>query len=671
MSAPEWMSSIARSLALDDFLPPQRHPLVNGAIASVHLLMLSLVCRLAHWPLWLAPTVLAVVSLPALVMRCWRGEILSPLGLTYALAGVRLGIVYGLRQSAPPELSYGWGLAVSVAWCSLIGLRLGRRCHYAAGALSVVAILLVGYVFWLQRPAGVTGSDPYVYVQMGLDLAQRGTLRHHFPLAPVVAAMNLSVLPTTHVGYVLPNAAGWAPSVWPPGYSVALAAAYLLGGEQAMLWLNGLLALISLGLTAWLTRLLTSSDSSSVSIGSAAVAVFLQATAIEQFTRMLVPLADIAAQMLTAAAVCLALWFAHRSAVWPQNSDRCPLMAARRQAILWGALTGLLLAAAFSVRYTQLLIAPGLLLIAGQTPASRPRWSFLIALTLAAAVGAIPDLVYRLRLYGAPWRFGSGELMLFSWQAIPEALQRLWAELFTPAEFGWLWPMTLLGVFSLWRRRPAMLFALATVYGPVILFHLWYPFVRLRDVLCTYAPLCAVSALGVTAATLSGYQRLRTIGGRLVLVVSLGLLCLWRLTPLVNLRHGVFTFGYLSAAQRATFESLTRLTEPQAIVAASLNSGAIELYGQRSTVRPGNVLQPLAAWTPEEWLSFVDMLRREQRPLYLLMDSVEMETPLATVRRHYAVTPVAELEVPVYFAGGGSLNLSATLYRLIYPPPAQ
>ncbi len=46
------------------------------------------------------------------------------------------------------------------------------------------------------------------------------------------------------------------------------------------------------------------------------------------------------------------------------------------------------------------------------------------------------------------------------------------------------------------------------------------------------------------------------------------------------------------------------------------------------------------------------------------MDSPEMDAPLEAVRSRYGVTLIAELNVPVYFVGGGSVNLTVPLYRL-------
>ena len=64
-------------------------------------------------------------------------------------------------------------------------------------------------------------------------------------------------------------------------------------------------------------------------------------------------------------------------------------------------------------------------------------------------------------------------------------------------------------------------------------------------------------------------------------------------------------------------------------------------HGPARVVRPGALLQPSQAWTTAQWLTFVDAVRAENRPLYLLADSAEMEAPLKAVQARYPVTAIA------------------------------
>jgi hypothetical protein len=308
-------------------------------------------------------------------------------------------------------------------------------------------------------------------------------------------------------------------------------------------------------------------------------------------------------------------------------------------------------------------VAPGLVLVAlAALPNRRQRWAFGLALVVAGALVAAPDLFFRAQLYGAPWRFGTGELALFAAGAAPVALRQLADELLRPAEFGWLWGPALAGVAYAGLHNRRGLALVAAAYLPVVAFHLWYPFVRARDVLFMLAPLAAYSALG--GAVLLRWLWRRGPALRLAAVAGVLVLGAVRLAPLLERAPGFFTFGGLLPEQRRALESLAALTEPNAVIACSLNSGAVELYAGRLTVRPGRVLQPEAAWSTGQWLTFAEAVRAEGRPLYVLMDSPEMEAPLAELRTRYALEHVADLYVPAFEHSGGSENKAVLLYSV-------
>ena len=662
--------SYLRALALQP-VPPSS---LSFSLLSLHLLGLALVSRLAHWPLWLAPLLLAAFSLPQLLLRRWLVEALAPLFVLYLLAALRLFVVYALRQEVPASLSYESALAVSGVWAGLIYLKAVRRLRYAWVALALAASAWLAYLLGANRPAGVTGSDPFVYAQMGIDLARRGTPRHLFPLAPFAAGLGLPTLPTTHVGYVLPDAHGLAPTVWPPGYSALLAIAYRIADERGMLALNTWIGLASLALTLGLTILLCPARWRRLALGAGLGAAAIAATSPEQFIRLVVPLADGAAQLFTTLTVGGLLYtvryFNHTEHKGVPRSAKflnifasfAPPLRPSRLSLTLGLLTGSALAAAYSMRYTQILIGPGILAVAWAGIRGAPRRAFLAAFVLGAFVGAIPDAVYRTSLYGAPWRFGTGELALFTWNAFPEALSRLGAEWLSGREFGWLWALGVVGVVYLWKRNRFALLALTLTYGPLVVFHLWYPFLRLRDLLSVYPMLAALCGIGGAVVVLTLWRR--GTAARMAVIIGLSALVGLRLASMPGAQPGFFTFGYLRAEQRRDLERIDSLTERGAVIACSLNSGAVELYGRRETVRPGNLLQPGLGWGTEQWLAFVSALRDAKRPLYLLIDSPEMDAPLEAVRARYGVRQVAALRLPVYFAGGGSENMTVPLYRV-------
>jgi len=499
-------------------------------------------------------------------------------------------------------------------------------------------------------PSGVTGSDPYAYVQMALDLVQHGTLLHYFPLAQTAAHYGLPVYPTLAVGYHVPaTPGGLSPSVWPPGFSLLLAAAYRLWGERGLYLTNPCLGLLAIALTFGLTADIVGAHR--LRWLAAGLAGAWLATSVEQAIRLAVPLADVAAQVCTLGA----LWLAWRAA--HQAEFRL------RAAGLWLA-AGLLFGLAYFTRYTQVLAAPAFVYLALAGNESRLKKGLALgAFGLGAAALAGMSFAYQAAAFGRPLASGSAEMVHFSLAAMPSVAARVGAEMFAPGEWGWALPFIVAGGVGLSRRSPRAAWALALGFAPPLLFHLPYEFLRLRDVLWLFPIWALLAGLGGAEVWAWLRQRrpaLRALGFGLALV-----LLAWRWTLTLPLAQSFYTFGSLTAEQRQTLGQLAERTPPEAVIAASLNSGAVELYAHRATVRPGALLQPGMAWTTEDWLRFVEAMRAEKRPLYLLADSVEMEAPLETVQARYPVTEIApRLYLPYYYVGGGSDNQLVPLYQV-------
>lgn len=658
-------------------------PPITLALAGLHLAAMLGVGYLARWPLWLSGLVWGLAALPLIWLRGrWpqrRAPVtFAPLLLLYGVALLRLGYRYLLRQPIPVWLNYENALFFNLLWLALILLVAYNHLAWAwrLGVLGTLGLFFQRLAASL--PGGVTGSDPFAYTQMALDLAQRGTAQHYFALLPLATQLGLDPLPTLHVGYLALDASGWASTVWPPGFSVLLAGIYQLGGEPAMFWLNGLLGLLTALALVALNRMLTSPSSTSTgsvgvvaSTGAAGTvaraerrrraepveahlaglgAVFILFTSLEHFHRSLMPMADAASALFSTLAFLSVYWgVRHPEKIW-----------------LGGALGGLSLALAFSIRYTQLLIAPGLVLFGLYSLQSAPqRWRFLLAFGLAAFIGVLPDTVYRTQLYTSPFAFGTRELGDLGGGALPEALGRLAAEWLTPVEWGWLWPLALVGVWALLRQQPVVAGGLLLTQLPAVGFHLLYPFVRARDLAATSVLLAFFAAWG--AAQLLHWLWQRNSAVRILTLLSICVVGGLRLHTLWAIPPGLQTFGHLYAEQRAGLATLATLTEPNAVIACSLNSGAVERYAHRATVRPGRVLQPRQSWEPAEWQRFVAALHAQGQPVYLLMDSVEMNDPAAALSATYTLHPVATLNLPYYFLGGGSENRWVQLYK-VEPP---
>jgi hypothetical protein len=101
------------------------------------------------------------------------------------------------------------------------------------------------------------------------------------------------------------------------------------------------------------------------------------------------------------------------------------------------------------------------------------------------------------------------------------------------------------------------------------------------------------------------------------------------------------TFGYVTAAQRASFDRIAALTPPDAVVGSTMNDGAIDLYARRATFRPGE-------WNAQECARFVEVMGRERRGLYLLDDGAETSAARRELSKRYTLRLVAVLDVPLF-----------------------
>ncbi len=243
----------------------------GAAILLLHMAGTLLVARLAHWPLPLTVLVLAglllvVTSRQSYALRFTHYTYaLTPLALPYLTAALRILIALAARAQGQaagggltvPEpwggwLNLNWAYAFGALWALAARLPAARRGAALTLGAAGLAFGWAGWLYFHNAPAGVTGSDPYAYVQMAVDLAERGTLLHRFPLAQTVRALGLPLFPVVHVGYRLPGADNLAATVWPPGFSALLAGAYRLLGERGLYVLNPALGLAALAATAWL-----------------------------------------------------------------------------------------------------------------------------------------------------------------------------------------------------------------------------------------------------------------------------------------------------------------------------------------------------------------------------------------------------------------------------------
>jgi hypothetical protein len=381
-------------------------------------------------------------------------------------------------------------------------------------------------------------------------------------------------------------------------------------------------------------------------------------------------MADAAAQLLTTLTVLLA-FKAVRST---STCDRVPARstetaqsnpATSARSALWAFGAGLAFGAAYLVRHTQLvLVASVLLLVWCSSAAKRHKAALLVCFAAGALNFGVPDLLYHQWVMGNWWRPESLELRHFALSFMLPMAWRALRELFAAQEFLFVIPFILYGVLRQWREERAHLAVLSTWAGTILLIHLPYEALRLRDLLSLFPVLCLWAGYGVAGLWKPIQKHLVKPGADAFLPAFT---YAWLVAVLLLLRTGSTlglanqrdfnAFGYLNAAQRAALTRIERDTEETAAIGASLNSGALELHSHRIAFRP-------AIMRSEDFYVFVDDALMRGTPIYLLEDGQEMQGPLQAARERYDLHFVAAYDLPYYYPGGGSVRALVDLYRV-------
>ncbi len=435
---------------------------------GLHLFGSLLVASALRQPLWYGPALVGLILSPHLLSLLIQAIIhrhnlqsllsnltltsLAPLFVVYLVTAARLAVALSV-QSVTGDGSAG----VIEPWSSILNLllwiivmavyALAISFYHAAQPVAqneqvarhpivnqvidrrfvqIAAVaLVVGAAAWASWNAltlhtyGVSGSDPYAYAQMGVDLAQHGTVFHQFPLIRLTYDLNIPSEPIIHIGYKLPqDVQRIATTVWPPGYAVFTALGYLLAGEQGLYLITPLLSLLSFAVIWELSHTMlgrevapprsdpadmaqaledglaqrilatpaihrernsvgsqqapsrslpTQSTEGGLAFAVAALAVALTATSYQQVEWQLIPMADIAAQLFSLLAVALAMRAGYAAIAVTTHSVAQRLTGVAQRTLIrrlaLAALSGIALGIAFDVRYTQVLIAPALLFV--------------------------------------------------------------------------------------------------------------------------------------------------------------------------------------------------------------------------------------------------------------------------------------------------------------------
>ena len=542
----------------------------------------------------------------------------------------------------------GYTLLVQVHM-AFIWLGQRRRALPVLGmSLLVLTLLWAGGEYLGHRTRGVTGSDPFCYAQMAVDIARTGSPLHRFPLAQAVREAGLPVWPAVHVGYhPMLDGQGRAATVWPVGGALPLTVGYFILGEEGLYVTTPLLALLSLIALALLAGEVMRHRSGGERWLAAGLAAFLLATLPEQIDRVLVPMADATTQLLTTLTVF------------------CALRARRGRPWLWGASAGLACGGAYWVRHTQLLLMVPLLLTAmlWNGRGWRRGMAFLTPCAVAALVVALPDLAYHHFIFGSVFTPESPEAYLFGVEHVGHTALLILDSAVRRAEFGFVVFFIGYGVYRLAREDGRGLAVLLTTVVAVLAIHLPYAPLRWRDLLSIAPLLALLAAYGLVALARRTWELARSASGGDWMAVATVVLVLMALSVrtrpvLVSLfEPRRASFGYLYARQRQAFEELAILVPENAVIGSTLNGGAVELYTGRQAFHP-------APWTADEFVHFVQLMSAMGRAVYLLDDGMEMQPILEAAREQLSVAQVDELFLPYYLPGGDSRDRFVTLYLI-------
>jgi hypothetical protein len=534
--------------------------------------------------------------------------------------------------------------------------------QWATIGLLAVTLAWAGIIYLGKRTHGATASDPYAYAQMGVDLAERGTFLHRFSLFAEVIPLDITWAPLQPVGYHIPrNDQGDCPSVWATGASVLLALGYALIGEPGLYLTTPIVALLALAATWGLTQETLREESKGIRHLTGALAVALLATSPEYVDRLLVPMADAPAQLFTVLTLLFAL--------------RGMRQLAERRSSLWSfLLAGICFALAYWVRHTQLVLAVPVILAvilggwAGREgkprPPSRDIAASLLIFFGAALVTALPDIVYRWKVFGGPLATETTELHLMRLEYVGLVAWNMLRNSLAAGEWGYLFPLALYGSYRLARERTRETVVLGSAFAIVLIVHLTYRSLRLRDLISLFPLVDLAVAYG--AVTLVRQVRTKTrgqearLGTALLPAVATGWvilsLALARWAMIDNLwKPGWASFGYMRANHRAAFDRLAELTPSEGIIGASLNAGAVTMYTGRDAIRPYD------SWTDEEWTIFLKAMDDGSRPVYLLDDGGLMAEFIEKELVHHRLIPIEELELPLFYTRDRE---TGWLYRL-------
>ncbi|MBN1581078.1 MAG: glycosyltransferase family 39 protein [Anaerolineae bacterium] len=662
LSRQQWPAFPQRLIeTLAGSLRPEHQPLLlwqTIVLCALHLGGLSWLWHTAHRPWWWSiPSLLLLSILPLLARpRRPRWETLTPLLLSYGVSVVYAIMteqwtidLHAYQEFRLPDLWSPWFnisvmTGVGVAYTLWIQCRLIFQHRFPKVlplAISVFTLVWLLGTVAVHHTYGVTASDPYCYVQMTIDLAQTGSPLHHFPIAELAKELGIQTWPTVHIGYHPPRSDNSAPTMWSIGWPVLMVPFYWLGGLDLLYFVAPLMALLALFTCWFLVNEVLRDTKQPTRWTVAALTCFLVATSPENAERLLVPMADAAAQLFT----LLTCWLL--------------LRGRHTRPVVYGFLAGASFGMLYFIRHPQLPL--GIAVLVTFFLLNKPlkhKLGLVLAFGLGAGLLAVPDLYYHHTVFGHWLTSESTEWFLLSVNNIGRSFFGiLEAGILRREELGFVIPFVFVGLGVLWHRHHQAAGVLASGFLAVLVFHLCYAAIRPRDLIAILPLLYLCAAYGFVTV----WKRFQSSPSlpRIIGIICCLVLLFARTSRSLELpwRKDVITFGYISRAQSRAFIRLNDLLPENAIVASMLNSGAIELYTGHTAVHP-------APWSQQELDRWLDALDKRGIAFYLLSDGEELAPVLAQLELSYQIEFVARLNLPVFAYGGGNLPQSAVLYRI-------
>jgi hypothetical protein len=470
-------------------------------------------------------------------------------------------------------------------------------------ALPLLLLLAVfarsAAIGFTQRADGVTGNDPFTYVQTGLDIARTGSPLHHFALLERWTWQELgetmALLPLGYRPSCVRDAHSCSDGIgfFPLGLPLLLAAAYRLGGDGATYLVAPAVQMAALAAVALLGWHLAPGRGRAQRLWLAALPALFLSLSWRQNTHALAPNSDLPTQLfVTLAALAVVLsWRSPRRWLWP-------------------VLVGALLGAAYWMRHPAGVFLAAFVPFVGWRGAAGGEgglqkdegafvsrrgiglpWPTVQRLAALAAffVVALPDLFYHRRIFGGWLAVENPDSSLaLRLGGAPENLLRLAQRLAHPNEFSVLLLFAALGLFLLWRegrRRAAGL--LAAWIALYLLFHLPLDIAGAWDNLARYMlpifpAIALLAATGMVAG--AGAPMPRPVrAGWLLLVLGAALVSGYKFVRLVDYRP--FTYGHLTREQRLELEGLDEaLGEDALLIVPDQWAGAVQLHAGLTTL---------------------------------------------------------------------------------------